>query len=89
MMAATATAVAVVVAILVGEVGGEGSVVGGKVSGVVGGCVPCLTTNRRNCTDMYWNKFIAGSHRVLATAVDDWSENLFALAPVQAYAYVQ
>jgi hypothetical protein len=31
----------------------------------------------------------AGSRRVLATAVDDWSENLFALAPVRAYAYVQ
>ncbi len=27
--------------------------------------------------------------RVLAAAVDDWLENLFALAPVQAYAYVQ
>ena len=34
--------------------------------------------------------FIAGSHRVLATAVDDWLENLLALAPVRAYAsYVQ
>jgi hypothetical protein len=32
---------------------------------------------------------LAGSHRVLATAVDDWSENLLALAPVQAYTYVQ
>ncbi len=35
------------------------------------------------------NRKIAGSHRVLATAVDDWLENLLALAPVQAYAYVQ
>jgi hypothetical protein len=33
--------------------------------------------------------FFAGSHRVLATVVDDWLENLHALAPVQAYAYVQ
>ncbi len=42
-----------------GEVGGEVGVVGGKVSGVVGGCVLCLTpTYRRNCTDMYQNKFI-------------------------------
>ncbi len=32
---------------------------------------------------------LAGSRRVLATAVDDWSENLFALAPVRAYANVQ
>jgi hypothetical protein len=32
---------------------------------------------------------ITGSRRVLATAMDDWSENLFALAPVQAYTYVQ
>jgi hypothetical protein len=31
----------------------------------------------------------AGSRRVLTTAMDDWSENLFALAPVRAYAYVQ
>jgi hypothetical protein len=59
MMAATATAVAVVVARLVGEVGGKVGVVGGKVSGVVGSCVLCLTpTYHRNCTDMYWNKFI-------------------------------
>ncbi len=60
MMAATATAAVVVVARLVGEVGGEvGGVVSGKVSGVVGGCVLCLTpTYHRNCTDMYWNKFI-------------------------------
>ncbi len=29
------------------------------------------------------------SCRVLATVVDDWLENLLALAPVQAYAYVQ
>ncbi len=35
------------------------------------------------------NLEFAGSRRVLATAVDDWSENLFVLAPVQAYAYVQ
>ncbi len=43
-----------------GEVGGKvGGVVSGKVSGVVGGCVLCLMpTYRRNCTDMYWNKFI-------------------------------
>ncbi len=34
------------------------------------------------------NRF-AGSRRVLATAVDDWLENLFALAPVRTYAYVQ
>jgi hypothetical protein len=33
--------------------------------------------------------FIAGSCRVLATTVDDWSENLFALALVRAYAYVR
>ncbi len=59
MMAATSTTVAVVVARSVGEVGGKVGVVGGKVSGVVGGCVLCLTpTYRRNCTDMYWNKFI-------------------------------
>ncbi len=59
MMATTATAVAVVVARLVGEVGGEVGVVGGEVSGVVGGCFLCLTpTYRRNCTDMYRNKFI-------------------------------
>ncbi len=32
---------------------------------------------------------LVGSSRVLATKVDDWLENLFALAPVQAYAYVQ
>ncbi len=59
-MAAMATAAVVVVARLVGEVGGEvGGVVSGKVSGMVGGCVLCLTpTYRRNCTDMYWNKFI-------------------------------
>ncbi len=31
----------------------------------------------------------AGSRRVLTTAMDDWSENLFALAPVRAYAYVR
>ncbi len=31
----------------------------------------------------------AGSRRVLATTVDDWLENLFVLAPVRAYAYVQ
>jgi hypothetical protein len=31
----------------------------------------------------------AGSRRVLATAVEDWSDNLLALAPVQAYAHVQ
>ena len=30
---------------------------------------------------------VTGSRRVLATTVDDWSENLIALAPVQAYAY--
>jgi hypothetical protein len=30
-----------------------------------------------------------GSGRVLATAVDDWLENLFVLAPVRAYAYVR
>ncbi len=60
MMAVTTTAVAGVVARSVGEVGGKvGGVVGGKVSGVVGGCVLCLAlTYRRNCTDMYWNKFI-------------------------------
>ncbi len=58
MMAATATAVTVVVAILVGEVGGKVGVGGGEVIGVVGGCVLCLTTYSRNCTDMYWNKFI-------------------------------
>ncbi len=62
MMATTPTAVAVVVARLVGEVGGKVGVVGvvgGEVSGVVGGCVLCLTpTYRRNCTDMYRNKFI-------------------------------
>ncbi len=59
-MAATATAVVVVAARSVGEVGGEvGGVVSGEVSGVVGGCVLCLMpTYRRNCTDMYWNKFI-------------------------------
>ncbi len=34
-------------------------------------------------------RFLAGSGRVLATTVDDWSESLLALAPVQAYAYVQ
>ncbi len=33
--------------------------------------------------------FFAGSRRVLATAVDNWLENLLALAPVQAYAHVQ
>jgi hypothetical protein len=33
--------------------------------------------------------YFAGSRRVLATAVEDWLENLFALAPVRAYAYVQ
>ncbi len=41
---------------------------------------------------LFWiaiSSYIAGSRRVLATAVDDWLENLFALAPVQAYAYVQ
>jgi hypothetical protein len=32
---------------------------------------------------------VAGIRRVLATAVDDWSENLIVLAPVRAYAYVQ
>ncbi len=32
---------------------------------------------------------VTGSRRVLTTAMDNWSENLFALAPVQAYAYVQ
>jgi hypothetical protein len=26
---------------------------------------------------------------LVATVVDDWSENFFVLAPVQAYAYVQ
>ncbi len=31
----------------------------------------------------------AGSGRVLTTVRDDWLENLFALAPVRAYAYVQ
>jgi hypothetical protein len=31
----------------------------------------------------------AGSRRVLTTTIDDWSENLFALAPVRAYAYVR
>ncbi len=31
----------------------------------------------------------AGSRRVLTTVNDDWSENLFALAPVRAYAYVR
>ena len=59
MMATTATAVAVVVARLVGEVSGKVGVVGGKVSGVVGDCVLCFTPKYcRNCTDMYWNKFI-------------------------------
>ncbi len=58
-MAATGTAVAVVVARSVGEVGCKVGVVGGKVSGVVGGCALCLMpTYRRNCTDMYQNKFI-------------------------------
>ncbi len=33
--------------------------------------------------------YLAGSRRVLTTAMDDWSENLFVLAPVQAYAYVR
>ncbi len=33
--------------------------------------------------------FVAGSRKVLATAVDDWLENLLALAPVRAYVYVQ
>jgi hypothetical protein len=37
----------------------------------------------------YVSRKLAGSCRVLATAVDDWLENLFALAPVRAYAYVQ
>jgi hypothetical protein len=32
---------------------------------------------------------LAGSCRVLATAVDNWSESLLALASVRAYAYVQ
>jgi hypothetical protein len=32
--------------------------------------------------------WFADSCRVLTTAMDDWSENLFALAPVGAYAYV-
>jgi hypothetical protein len=32
---------------------------------------------------------LAGSRRVLATGVDNGSENLLALAPIQAYAYVQ
>jgi hypothetical protein len=32
---------------------------------------------------------VAGSHRVLTTAMDDWSENLFALALVRAYACVR
>jgi hypothetical protein len=41
-------------------------------------------------TAMSRNQFsLAGSHRVLATVVDDWSDNLLALAPVQAYAYVR
>jgi hypothetical protein len=31
-----------------------------------------------------WFLGVAGSRRVLATAVDDWSENLLSLAPVQA-----
>ncbi len=33
-------------------------------------------------------KKFAGCRRVLATVVEDWSENLFAIAPVRAYAYV-
>ncbi len=30
-----------------------------------------------------------GSRRVLTTAMDNWLKNLFALAPVRAYAYVR
>jgi hypothetical protein len=37
----------------------------------------------------FFSQEIAGGGRVLAIAVDYWSENLFALAPVQAYTYVQ
>jgi hypothetical protein len=36
-----------------------------------------------------WDAKFAGSRRVLATVVDKWLENLLALAPVRAYAYVQ
>jgi hypothetical protein len=43
----------------------------------------------KDATVVKIKKTVAGSRRVLATAVDDWSENLLALAPVQAYAYVQ
>jgi hypothetical protein len=46
-----------------------------------------------NWTEFYGNVeeaiHVAGSHRVLTTAMDDWLENLFALAPVRAYAYVR
>jgi hypothetical protein len=34
-------------------------------------------------------KFLTGSRRVLAKAVEDRSENLLVLAPVRAYAYVE
>ncbi len=47
------------------------------------------SNNSYNMYNPHRDENVAGSRRVLATAVDDWSENLFALAPVQAYAYVQ
>jgi hypothetical protein len=36
-----------------------------------------------------YHTVVAGSRRVLTTAMGNSSENLFALAPVRAYAYVQ
>ncbi len=62
---------------------------GGKGSGGGGGgamrkwCVVCaLLSTLLYCTYLGKASKIAGSRRVLTTAMDDWSENLFALAPV-------
>jgi hypothetical protein len=40
-------------------------------------------------TSLWHRVRFAGSRRVLATTVDDWLENLLALAPVQACTYVE
>jgi hypothetical protein len=41
----------------------------------------CLVSPAQSKKNPKVSAKIAGSCRVLATAVDDWSENLFALAP--------
>jgi hypothetical protein len=50
-------------------------------------CVISIRCCNQRCYEFFLTRKIASSRRVLATAVDDWSEKLIALAPVRCTSF--